>query len=131
MKKLLILIAVTAMAASLTAQTAVHSGSTKPASAKSPWVGTWKMDIASSQLHNPMQAETVIITAASNKRLAYHGSMMDDKGKTQGFEYAGQLGKDAPAYMGGKVSGKESWKMAGANTMSTEQEGSDGAKTTG
>ena len=136
MKRLSILLAVAAMAASLTAQTAVQSGTAKPtkvakAKSASPWVGTWKMDVPNSQLHMPLKAETVIITAASNKRLVYHGSMMDDKGKTQGFHYTGMLGKDAPSYMGGKESGKESWKMTDANTLSTEQEAKDGAKTTG
>ena len=128
----LLLVLAIAIAASLMAQNDAksprHIAKAKDAS---PFVGTWKMDVADSKLHQPLKTETVIITAADDQRIAYHGTMTDDKGKAMTFRYSGQLGKDAPSYMDGKASGKESWKMADANTMSTEQEGQDGSKTAG
>lgn len=131
MKKFGALVAVLAVAASLFAQDADKPTKVAKAKSASPFVGTWKLDIANSKLHNPVKTETVIITAANDKRLVYHGSMVDDKGKTTTFRYNGQIGKDATSYMGGKATGKESWKFDDPSTMSTEQEANDGSKTTG
>lgn len=131
MKKLGTVVAVMAMAASLFAQDSAKPTKVARAKNASAFVGTWKVDMANSKLHDAMKTESVIITAANDKRVVYHGSMTDEKGKTTNFRYSGMTGKDATSYMGGKPMGKESWKFSDPNTMTTEQETNEAAKVTG
>ncbi len=96
-----------------------------------PWIGTWKMDTAASNLHSPApKAETLNITAAGHDGTAFSIEGTGADGKPYTLSYAGSGdGKEAPEMMDGNKVGTASY-TAGEDSVTGEGESADGVKWT-
>lgn len=72
-----------------------------------PWVGTWKLDMSKSKLHEAPKQETMQIDTAGKDSLKYSIHGTSDEGKEYVENYDGKLDGNAyPVLVNGKELGK-------------------------
>src|SRR5262245_3361235 len=100
-----------------------------------PWAGSWKLDVAKSQLHTPPPKEETITsepTGPDGKTVKYsvHGVAAD--GTPIDESYDGKAdGKPYPFIAGGKEAAKISYQRVSAHEYSSQGASADGSTSTG
>jgi heme-binding NEAT domain protein len=101
-------------------------------SAKDPWIGNYKLDVAQSKIAGqPPREETVAVSAANKDSIKYTISGKDSQGESYTMNYEGKPGTPAPQMAEGKEIAQITYQMPSSHQLTSEGRGADGSTSTG
>jgi hypothetical protein len=104
----------------------------KTQSAKDPWVGNYKLDVAQSKIAGqPPREETVAVSAANKDSIKYTISGKDAQGESYTMNFDGKPGAAAPQMAEGKQIAQITYQMPSSHQFTSQGRGADGSTSTG
>ena len=101
-------------------------------SAKDPWIGTYKLDVAQSKISGQApKEETVAVSAANKSSVKYTISGKDAQGESYTMNFEGKPGTAAPQMAEGKEIAQITYQMPSSHQFTSQGRGADGSTSTG
>jgi hypothetical protein len=106
--------------------------SQKKKQAADHWPGTYKLDVAQSQISGQGPAEeTVVVSSATKASIKYTIQGKDAQGNSYTMNFEGKVGTAAPQMAEGKKIADITYQMPSPNQFTSQGRGADGSTSTG